>query len=501
MRRYRIKIHRFNPALDNEPRYDSYTFAFDYHPTILQVLRKVRDEHDSTLAFRESCGLGKCGSCAVMMNGDPVLACRTPLVKGEAVIEPLGNHEIVRDLVVDRSAFHDRLRETRAFHAHPDYLEPGEKAFYWSKRFSELSNCIGCLICDSACPAFGHSESDFPGPALLVQLSRSLNHPLAVGNEAHVAWIDGIHNCTACMTCEYVCPKHVDPFRNSVLSLRSAIAEKNLSLPEMQKALSDQYTKTGSAVQAKHTRLEHEVIDTESKRALFLGCMFTDRYPEQGEKVLDLLSAMDIKVQIPEGMVCCGGPLLWVGNSEHGREAFERNIEILVDSKIEQVITPCPGCGLVLKKDYADFYKEKTGKKLPFTIVDMVEVLSSKESRIDYRVSKPIRVAYHSPCHYGKGQGLFEKSALILQDPNIELVETRATTMCCGGMTASSNWYFALELSSKIIGEAERSEADILFTACVLCRDNLRRAARHKRSKVKVEHILVPAGTQSKNKR
>ena len=62
--------------------------------------------------------------------------------------------------------------------------------------------------------------------------------------------------------------------------------------------------------------------------------------------------------------------------------------------------------------------------------------------------------------------------------------------MCCGGMAASSNPSLALELSSKIIEEAERSEVDILFTACALCRDNLHRAACSIRSNVKVEHIL-----------
>jgi succinate dehydrogenase/fumarate reductase-like Fe-S protein len=87
--------------------YRSYTFDFENQPTILEVLRKIRDVKDVNLAFRESGGLGKCGSCAVMTNGNPVLTCWTPLVK--------------------RSGFHDRLSEMRGFHAHPDHLRPEEK--------------------------------------------------------------------------------------------------------------------------------------------------------------------------------------------------------------------------------------------------------------------------------------------------------------------------------------------------------------------------------------
>ena len=54
---YRLKIFRFNPALDNTPKYCFYTIELDYRPTILLALRKIRDEDDETLAFRESCGL------------------------------------------------------------------------------------------------------------------------------------------------------------------------------------------------------------------------------------------------------------------------------------------------------------------------------------------------------------------------------------------------------------------------------------------------------------
>jgi succinate dehydrogenase/fumarate reductase iron-sulfur protein len=150
------------------------------------------------------------------------------LQEGESVIEPLSYHEVINDLVVEHSTFHDRLGMTRAFHARPDFLNNELEKFNWPKRFQDLTNCIECLACESICPAFGNSQSDFPGPALLVQLAKSLSHPKSYGNEEHVAWIDGIHNCIACMKCTYVCPKNVDPFRNGILSLRSAIKKQQL---------------------------------------------------------------------------------------------------------------------------------------------------------------------------------------------------------------------------------------------------------------------------------
>lgn len=240
MGNYCIRIYRFNPAVDSEPRYDIYTFDFIHQPTILEVLRKIRDEWDDALAFRESCGLGKCGSCTVMINGDPVLACRMLLPEGESVIEPLSNHEVINDLVVEHSEFYERLGLVRAFHAQPDFLNDELEKYNWSKRFQNLTKCIECLACESICPAFGNIQSDFLGPAILVQLAKSLSHPKSCGNEEHVAWIGGIHNCIACMKCTYVCPKDVDPFRNGILLLRSAIKKQQLQLPKMQQDISEE---------------------------------------------------------------------------------------------------------------------------------------------------------------------------------------------------------------------------------------------------------------------
>ena len=489
--RYSVKIYRYNPVTDDQAKYDSYIFEFEHQPTILEVLRKIRDEYDATLAFRESCGLGKCGSCAVLMNGDPVLACRTP-IEEEAIIEPLAKHQVIKDLVVERTEFHDRLRDERVFHNRPDYLKKDDKPFWWSDRFMDLSKCIGCLICESACPAFGYNSSDFPGPASFVQLSRSLNHSLDLGRQENVAWIDGIHNCTACMKCEYVCPNDVYPFRNGILALRSAIAEKELELPMMQQRLSDQYGKTGSVVLTKQKKLKHAVIDPQSKTAVFLGCMFADRYPAEGEKVLDLLLAMGVKVQIPDGLVCCGGPLMWVGDRKQAEKAFETNINILIDAGVEQVITPCPGCGVTLKNDYNNYYKTKKSRELPFIIVDMTELLANKLNSISFKENELLKVAYHSPCHHGKGQGLVDKSLAVLKAvPGIEFTDTKATNMCCGGMTSSSNPSVTFDLSSKVIEEAEKADVDVLVTDCVFCRDNLSRAAWSKRSKVKIEHLLL----------
>src|SRR4029434_5299904 len=59
------------------------------------------------LAFRFSCRVGMCGSCAMVVNGRERLTCST-LVKtiGDKLrVEPLRNLPVVRDLAVDLKPF------------------------------------------------------------------------------------------------------------------------------------------------------------------------------------------------------------------------------------------------------------------------------------------------------------------------------------------------------------------------------------------------------------
>ena len=49
-----------------------------------------------------------CGTCAVRMNGREVLAC-WEAVEPAMTIEPLRNLPIIRDLVVDRGVYEDKV--------------------------------------------------------------------------------------------------------------------------------------------------------------------------------------------------------------------------------------------------------------------------------------------------------------------------------------------------------------------------------------------------------
>src|SRR3989304_1563530 len=85
--------------------------------TVLDALVEIQREQDPTLAFRYSCRVGMCGSCAMVINGRERWACRTLLasLKADTVtVRPLYHFPLIRDLVVDMAPFAAKMRAVGA---------------------------------------------------------------------------------------------------------------------------------------------------------------------------------------------------------------------------------------------------------------------------------------------------------------------------------------------------------------------------------------------------
>ena len=80
--------------------------------TVLDVVTYIQRALDPTLAYRFSCRVGMCGSCAMTVNGVARWTCRTHVDKvarnGRLEIAPLRNLPVIRDLVTDMRDFFDK---------------------------------------------------------------------------------------------------------------------------------------------------------------------------------------------------------------------------------------------------------------------------------------------------------------------------------------------------------------------------------------------------------
>src|SRR3954462_243984 len=97
-----VSVRRFTPQTDEQPRFETHEVEVSDRASILDALFALQRGPVPDLAFRFSCRVGMCGSCAMVVNGKEQLTCST-LIKSvgtDLKIEPLRNLPVVRDLAV-----------------------------------------------------------------------------------------------------------------------------------------------------------------------------------------------------------------------------------------------------------------------------------------------------------------------------------------------------------------------------------------------------------------
>jgi fumarate reductase iron-sulfur subunit len=215
-----LEVFRYRPDQQEESTIQAYEVPYRRDWVVLDALNYLKDCVDGTLSFRWSCRMGVCGSCGMMVNGEPKLTCAAFLREYYPQVvrlEPLAHFPVVRDLVVDITDFMEKLRSIQPWiirdHEQPlaegEYRQtPAELA-----RYKQFSMCINCMLCYAACPVYGQ-EPSYLGPAAIA-LARRYNLDSRdqgrLRREGVVAAREGIWLCTAVGECSVVCPKHVDP--------------------------------------------------------------------------------------------------------------------------------------------------------------------------------------------------------------------------------------------------------------------------------------------------
>nr|VFK00233.1 MAG: fumarate reductase iron-sulfur subunit [Candidatus Kentron sp. H]VFK00499.1 MAG: fumarate reductase iron-sulfur subunit [Candidatus Kentron sp. H]VFK04260.1 MAG: fumarate reductase iron-sulfur subunit [Candidatus Kentron sp. H] len=219
-RKINLEVLRYDPVTDSEPRFQTYqAVPCEEDWVVLDALNYVKDHMDTTLSYRWSCHMAVCGSCGMMINGEPTLSCKAFVrdYPDTIRVEPLYHFPIERDLVTVIDDFVDKLTKVKPFliPKAPKSIEEGEyrQSPAELKRFKQYTLCINCMLCYAACPQYGLIP-DFIGPAAL-SLAHRYNIDSRDGgrNERQevVATNVGVWECSFVGACSEVCPGHVDP--------------------------------------------------------------------------------------------------------------------------------------------------------------------------------------------------------------------------------------------------------------------------------------------------
>ncbi len=215
-----FSVYRWEPDSGENPRLDRYEIDLAAcGPMVLDAIIKIKNEIDSTLAFRRSCREGICGSCAMNIDGTNTLACLKPIdeVKGEVRIYPLPHMPVVKDLVPDLSVPYAQYTSIkpwlRADSPPPPDRErrqsPEERA-----KLDGLWECILCFCCSTSCPSYWWNGDRYLGPAILLQAYRWIAETRDETTGERLDELEDpfrLYRCHTIMNCTKTCPKGLNP--------------------------------------------------------------------------------------------------------------------------------------------------------------------------------------------------------------------------------------------------------------------------------------------------
>ncbi len=218
-RRITLEVFRYRPDGDGEATFQDYNVPYHEHWVVLDALNWIKDHADGTLSFRWSCRMGVCGSCGMMVNGEPKLTCAVFLkdyYPSPIRVEPLINFPVERDLVISMEDFLAKLQAVKPWLIREEEQPPADEYLQTPSQlaqYKQFSMCINCMLCYAACPEI-EGIPDFLGPAAIALAHRYNLDSRDQGQSQRQEVLGGeeaVWGCTFVGECTAVCPKNVDP--------------------------------------------------------------------------------------------------------------------------------------------------------------------------------------------------------------------------------------------------------------------------------------------------
>jgi succinate dehydrogenase / fumarate reductase iron-sulfur subunit len=230
-----FRIYRWNPDDGGNPRLDTYWVErASCGPMVLDALIKIKNEIDSTLAFRRSCREGICGSCSMNIGGLNGLACLKTIDEAGAPVRiyPLPHLPVVKDLVADLTNFYAQLHSIQPWLQTTTPAPPKERrqSIEERARLDGLYECILCACCSASCPSYWWNDRRYLGPAVLLQAYRWL---VDSRDEATGERLDNLedpfrlYRCHTILNCAKACPKGLNPAK-AIAETKKLMVERQL---------------------------------------------------------------------------------------------------------------------------------------------------------------------------------------------------------------------------------------------------------------------------------
>jgi len=233
-RTLKISILRYSPQVpEDKPKVETYELEEADGMTLFIALNDIREKYDESLKFDFVCRAGICGSCSMLVNGIPTLACRTLTSKLDADISlaPLPMFELIGDLSIYTGKWMRGLNERLETWIHEKEDEQSKiDANRLEERMDpdladeiyELDRCVECGCCVAGCGTM-LMRNDFVGAVGLNKAARYHLDPRDKRTDEDyynlIGDDNGVFGCMTLLGCEDVCPKEL-PLQSKIAYMR-----------------------------------------------------------------------------------------------------------------------------------------------------------------------------------------------------------------------------------------------------------------------------------------
>ena len=227
----KVVIYRWNPEDQDNPRLDTYEIDLSKcGPMVLDALMKIKNEIDSSLAYRRSCAHGVCGSCAMNMDGKNGLACTKSHkeIKGDINIYPLPHLKVQKDLIGDLSTLYNQYKSVEPWlkNSNKDQNKENFQSIEDRSKLDGLYECIMCACCSTSCPSYWWNGDKYLGPAVLLQAYRWIIDSRDEERKERLKKVADelkLYRCHTIMNCTNACPKGLNPAK-AIAAIKKMLA-------------------------------------------------------------------------------------------------------------------------------------------------------------------------------------------------------------------------------------------------------------------------------------
>ncbi len=215
-----FEVFRFNPKYPaSRPHMDTFELEETPYMSLYIALNRIREQLDPSLQFDFVCRAAACGSCGMLVNGRPALACRTltASLPAHICLHPLPVFKLIGDLSVDTGTWFRQMAERLQAWIHE--REPFDPSAVEARMdddvarsIYEVDRCIECGCCVASC-GMANVRPNFVGPAGLDRIARFAMDPRDTRSGEDwfevISTDEGVFGCLGLMACQAVCPKNL----------------------------------------------------------------------------------------------------------------------------------------------------------------------------------------------------------------------------------------------------------------------------------------------------